>query len=436
MSLPKAEVRRYKKTSDGIWSSSYDSLFISGLDVSESLEANRDMFNLRVNNQNKMYSNFFGIDDRVIIYLYRNTLVPASDLVFDGTVMEISWDLESSGRRLTVRGSNRTHELLSSLILYVQVNNNTKVYEAIQAIIDQVNNNNQATASNNSQRFISYDSSSVVQVNSTGAAFTNKNFNITYKTAYDAISQLSTNEYTDDGDYIFYIDGTNKFHWTYKPSTIPSSTTFSEGVNCEQIQVQKGKWAVYNSVIADVGKDCYDHGNHLVQINPASVLSLGAKWKFLDLSSISKNLIEKQFLADTSKWNTTQDGSSVVRKENFPKGASYPFTMTFKEIDSNGQELGSSWSVSSDAQFNNAIRVRSRFDGRKRAIDFLRLKSEANYRASLRINGTLTYDQGNIATLTSPTANVTDLQIRIKQITHRFDNAGWVTSVDLEEDVE
>jgi len=430
---PKAELRLYKKLNETSWDSNYSVIILSDLDETEGLEANRDQFRITLDNQKNNLTRTLEVDDRIEIYLYRGDSPTSEDLVIDGLITEINYSLGSGGRKLVIRGANRTQELLGSLVLLTFTDNSKKPYEAIHEVISQVNNNNQASSPNH-PRHIFYDSSTVVETKSDGSSFNNNNFIVNYKTAYEAIQQFSGDEYTGDGQYIFWIDSNNYLHWTYKSNQIPSGYTFSDNDgSIEGLEVTKGTWDVYNSIIIDVGRDCNGHGNHALEINTRSIIEAGAKWKFLDRSSITANLINAEFQADTSKWDVGDEGE---RLDNYPKDSAYPYTMQFEEIDSNGQETGSKWVVFDDNEFNRAIRVRARYEGKKIARNFINKHGELRYKAKIELNGTLDFEKGLLCQLTSKTANLTNQKLRIMEVSHSYNKAGWITTLNLEEDVE
>ena len=428
--ISKCQIRRYKKVSDGVWSSSYETIDLTDMTLTEGLTVTRDMFNLTIDNPKGKNASFFNVDDRVEIYLYTGSSPSSDDLIFDGLILETDYEL-STKRLITIRGANRTQELLSNLVLLTFANNTKKTNEAIFDIISQVNNNNRARSNFNSQRWI--NPSGIVTTNSKGEPLPIKNFVVTYKPAYDAILQFSDNEYTNDGQYIFYVDHQNVFHWTYKSTIVPPGYTFSEG-DVIKMRIQRGVWSVYNSVIADVGKDCNNHGNHILQINPRNALSQGAKWKFLDYSSISPNLIDEQYKKDPSKWDQADEGNMKIRKGNYPN--TYPFTMTFKKINDENIELDESWVVSNDNEFNKAIRMRAKYEGRQRAKGFLEKYGEVQYKAQIEINGTTSFEKGYKAFVTSPSAGLNSYPLRIVEISHSFNSSGWITALNLEEDTD
>lgn len=430
--LQRTEVRIFKKLDENSWDTSYAIFNLSDFDESEGLETNKDRFSITFDNQNNGNTYAFNIDDRVEIYLWSGTgAATSNDLVIDGIITEVDYTTNDSGKVIKITGANRTQQLLGSLVLLTYTNNNTKPHEAIQEILNQVNNNNQAFSSAH-PRYIDSDSSTLKETKSDGSTeFPTSNFVINYKTAYEAIKQVSSDEYTGDGEYVFWIDRNNKLNWTWKSVQIQSGYEFIEGDNVEDITVQVGTWGLFNHVIVDVGKDCYGHGNHHLQLNPQSIIEAGAKWKFLDRAAISVNLIEEQFQADTSLWTTDSSGD---RTENFPIG--YNFTMTFNEIDSSFQEQTNSWTVASDNGFNTAIRKRSRFEGKKIGKAFLDHNGEIGYKVSITMKGTLDFEKGLLAQVTAISAGISDKLLRVMEVSHSFNTKGWITKLNLEEDPE
>ena len=427
MERPKLEIRRYKKTSDITWSSTYDSFYPTEVTTVDGLEVQKDQFKLSVLNQNKSLSTAFNMDDRIQIFIYNTNSPTAQDLVLDGVVTEISHTIESGGRKLVLNGANRTHELLSNLVLIRETDETKDVRDIIEQILNQVNNNNQATAG--SQRYIDFDSTSIAQTKADGTAFPKKVFIVNYKPAYDAILQFSDDEYTGDGQYIFWLDSTNKFHWQKKTS-ISGTGTIEEGKDFQMLTIQKGKYDVYNSIIVDVGKDAYGHGNHIFQVNVVSIIDVGAKWKFVDESTISANLLASEKAQNPNSFPKDADGNYT---SHFP--SSYPYYMQF-QWDSDGDGTPDTTEVNSDSEFNKAIRQEAKRKGRERAVQILNLSGDPKIKAKILLNGTTSFYKGQTLFLTSETANLSSKELRIISVSHRYSNNGWITELTLEEDLE
>jgi len=429
MAVPKLEVRRFAKTGEQTWSSSFSTFDSTSLDMSEGLETNKDMFRITFQNQNKSLTGLINVDDRIQIYLFTGASATSNDLVLDGLVTEVDHEISSTNRRLLVRGSNRTQELLSSLVLINETNETKDSSTIVEEVLNQVNNNNQSITGD--IRFISFDDTSVAQTKEDASAFPNKVFVINYKPAYDAILQISDDEFTADGQYIFWIDQNNKFFWKKKTGIVFGGNTITEGIDAETISVQKGKFNVFNSIIMNTGKDAYGNGNHILQINTVSILDIGAKWKFLDRSTISANLLIAEKNANASSF--TQDASGNFTNDNFP--ISFNYNMQF-QWDSDGDGIVDTNIVSNDGEFNAAIRDQAKRLGRQAAQTFLQLHGDVVIRANAQVNGTLSFFKGAVIRLTSATAGIADKELRVNDVSHTFSSSGWKTKLQLMEDSE
>jgi len=435
MGFPRAEIRVYKK--DGLtWETTYSTVNVSNIAAKETLAVRQDTFNLTLANPNKTLSTTLAIDDRIELFLYRGASATESDLVTDGIVTEIGWTFSDAGRMIRIKGANRTAELLGTRVLITSATNK-KPYVVIQEVIDQVNNLNQASDPTHVRHLspgTEEANTTIVTTKSDGTGFATKSIVSNYKTAYEVISQLSGNEYTGDGEYIFYINKDNALVWTYKNNQIQEGYTWTQA-DVEDMDVQKGTWGVFNCAIVNVGKDCYNHGNHTLYYNQVSMTEIGAKWKYLDKKDTSSDLILEEFKADITKWET--DGQTPPGPTgNFPLGASYPYTMNFNEIDSNWQDTGSPWVVDDDGEFNNAIRRKATFMGKQFGKDFIEQKSSPRYKVKIVINGTTSFERGLMGQVTADFADLTEKSLRVQGVDHVYNNGGWRTTLTMEEDIE
>lgn len=427
--IPKVEVRVHRKIDEQQWDDAYFVFDSSSVDLSEGIEVDKDMFRISFHNANNSLANSFGNDDRVVIYFYTGASPTVSDLVFDGFVTEINYEFGSSNRRIILRGANRTYELLNSLVLIRFTDESRSVVDVIEEVLNTVNNNN--LASPGDVHYIGFDSSSIAQTKEDLTAFPNKSFIANYKPAYDVIQQFSDDEYTEDGQYIFWVDSTNKFYWQKKTAITFDGDTLTEGVDFESINVQIGKFDVFNSVIMNVGRDAYGNGNHILQINTTSILQLGAKWKFIDKPTISQKLIDEEKRVNSGDF--TKDAQGNFTDDHFP--TSYNYDMQF-QWDSDGDGLADTTTVTSDSEFNQAIRFKAKELGRQAAIAFLQLHGSPRAKAQIRVNGTLSFDKGRVIQVTSPSTNLNAKNLRVIDVSHSFTTGGWDTSLDLEEDEE
>jgi len=58
----------------------------------------------------------------------------------------------------------------------------------------------------------------------------------------------------------------------------------------------------------------------------------------------------------------------------------------------------------------------------------------AKWKASIELNGTLSYTVGELYYITSERINKTNQPLRIKEVKHSFTSKGWTTDLTMEED--
>lgn len=427
MGYVKFEIRHYKKTGENSWSSTYNVIPIGSVDLKEGIEATKDTFKFSVINANAKYKDTFSIDDRIALYMWRNKeSADDNDLVIDGMITQIKQTISAGGRKMTINGANRTQYLLGSLVRISFIAENHKCYQAIQEVIKKVNNNNQANPGD--EKYINY-TAYVATKKRDGSDFPDKSFVWAYQPAYQAIEKWSTDEYTKDGGYIFWVDTNGNFHWQAKPSS--ASYSFTEGdTKINKLDIQEGTWDAFNAVIISVGRDCYGHGNHALVYNPVSMVDIGTKWKFINKESITAELINKEINENKDRFSLGDDNEPTSL---FP--TSYPYDMQFYLLDSSYNELGTK-TVNNDAEFNLQIRRKARKLGKEWGNELLKHSGEVQFKVNIELNGTLDYVKGNMLTLTAPSHNLLNKKLRIMDIQHRFDTAGWTTILKTEEDFE
>jgi len=424
----KLKLRIYEKQDEDTWSSDYSELNITDIDASVGIKTTKDTWSFTLPNPNQINKDTVHIDDRIQIFFYTGSLNTSSDLIMDGNVTRITQTINEKTRKIKVQGSNRTEELLGVLVQLSFNNYQKDISEVIQEIIDKVNNQNRKITGDD--KFIS------TNINSTkldGSAFPKKLFTSAYKPAYELIEKYSTDEYTEDGSYMFWIDSNNTLHWTNKTTSLSSEDyKFDEADgNIRELKIDEGTWDVFNSAIVDVGRDAYNHGNHTLVYNPVSMVDTGTKWTFLDLSSTTPSLITKEFEDHSTQWDTGSEGELIG---SFPK--SYPYTCSFFTMSSSYEVGTSSWVVNSDTDFNLAIRRTARKIGQDLGQEILNKKGEKKYKIDITKTGTNEYAIGELAEITCASHNLSNKKVRIINISHNFNKNGWVTVLNTEEDPE
>jgi len=424
----KCKLRIYKKIGEDEWDSNYTELSITDIDANIGIKTTKDTFSFKLPNPNQTNKDKVHIDDRIQIFFYTGSLNTSSDLIIDGNITKISQDINESQRMISVNGSNRTEDLLNILVQLSFNDYQKDVSEVMQEIINKVNNQNSKISGED--KFISTD---IQSTKKDGSAFPKKIFVSAYKPAYELIERYSTDEYTEDGGYMFWVDSNNVFHWTNKTTNLSSEDyKFDESQdNIRSLKVDEGTWDIFNAAIVDVGRDAYGHGNHTLVFNQISMVDVGTKWTFLDLSSTTPTLLTQEFEDHPAKWDTGSDGEPTG---SFPN--SYPYTCSFYTMSDAYIEGTSSWVVNSDAEFNLAIRRTARAIGKDKGQSILNKKGEKRYKIDCELNGTNGYTIGELAEFTIQSHNLENQKVRIMDIEHSFNKSGWITVLRCEEDPE
>jgi len=258
-----------------------------------------------------------------------------------------------------------------------------------------------------------------------------------YRTAIEMIEELSSDRYTGNGQYIYWVaynpdSDAYEFHWKAKPSTV--TDTITEGVHPSKIDVGKSDEEVVNVVIANVGNDCYGNGQEYLYYN-FSLTGKGARWKYIsETSTITQDILNAEFQADIefggSNWEVGEEGERV---SNFPKSTAYPYT--FKSIyarDDSGNVTTNTITVNNDKEFNEAIRTEARARGNEKVQPILEQYGNARYKATLFIpySSDFTPTLGEIYQLNLPSFGLIEKKLRLVQIDYEF----YGMQLNLEED--
>ncbi len=428
MRFNKVELRRYEKEEEHSWSDSYETIDLSDIDVITGIETTKDTFGFTLPNPNQKNKEKLSQDDRIDIYFYTGGSATSDDLVMTGFVSKLTYDTDEAQRKIKVDGENLTESLLDVLVQLDFTGYEKRTNEVIQEIIDKVNNANQAVSGED--KFIDTD---ITSTDSNGNTFPLHPFMGTYKKAYELIEKFSSNEYTDDGGYVFYLDNQNTFHWNYKTEQLSSDDyKFTEGdTGIRSIKIIYGSWGVYNAAIVDVGRDAYGHGNHMLVTNPVSMVDVGTKWQFLDLSSTTPSIMTEEYEDHQNKWTTGSDGTPT---ENFPN--SYPYTASIAELNTSYETTSTNWVINSDDEFNTAIRRTARARGKEEGQEIMDRLGEKRYKIEIELDGTLDYAIGELCEVTSESANLSNQLVRIQDVQHNFNKDNWVTVLKCEQDPE
>ena len=243
----------------------------------EGVEARVDSFNFKINSNGLPVT--LDVEDGIKIY-FNGTLV------MDGKITELTFQGTIDGYIYQVKGQNKLETLLNN-VAPSAYNGRTASY-IVGNMIDRIN-------SYNTENYNGW-----TNIGKTITATTHTfDYYQPYKPIFQQIEEISTDEYTQNGAFVYYLDTDNNFVWKPRPSTVTS--TLSEGVNGVSIKIQKGTWDTINALIIHAGDD--DNGNaiHTYAYNLTSIGKVGWKWKYIAMTDIAKEYIKHNSSATTEE---------------------------------------------------------------------------------------------------------------------------------------
>jgi len=353
------------------------------IEIREGIESIIDTFNFKIADKCVPKGVEFEAQDNIHIAL--GSVTTPSHIDFDGLVTDITLTENEKGKIWTIKGNNRFEYIMG----YQRPTHFTNItaWSACSMLISQVNDANSA---NPDWVDIVWNPNNTI---------TTKTFNFyrTYKPVYQHIEELTTDEYTGMGNFIYYIEGGSVFTWKQKPTTI--TDTMTEGVDFQSNKAQKASFDVVNCAIIHGGNDFNGKPIFRYVVNLHSVGKYGFKWKYFEDVKLAEELKAK---AGVTIDNTYPFGNS----SDYPGG-------------------------------NQALRndVGAAIEQKWKPIIFK--LGLPRYRVDIEMRGTTKHILGDLYKIVSPTLGWEDgYTLRLRERMHRFDRNGWITRLHFEEDEE
>jgi len=397
-------------------------------------------------------SNLVRIKDQIFIYAYYDDIPDqiADYLLMAGFVTDIEEKLEEKGNVITIRGANATEMILKGNVpaTFLKDDATSTPPLIIKQLLDRLNANLPDSSK------ITYELSSdttkkdvIRTVNSDGEAFDSIAYNQVSKPAFAHIDELSNPEFTGDfkaGRYIFgvtmaeeSIDNSggviNKFFWRPKDFTVTG--TLTEGTDFRRITVKKNTLTSVNAVYISLGKDLNDDGVATYALNTESMVEIGPKWDFLNMTHMFSLVANQEQRAGEA------DGASFG-EDGYPSSFPYTFRTIFKR-DSFGNILTPLQTITATnrTEYNNTLRGESRARGKQAGDSAVKVLGEPRWEVKIDLGiGTNIYTPGDIFTIVSPTVGWDGTtsnpgrDLRIVGIEHKINKKGWNTVLNLKED--
>jgi len=400
------KIEHFGKTDTGAYNEVGTELSnILSISLSLKLGESADSFSFTIVNYDDNQLNFFKIDDRVKISgsLDGSTYV----LLLDGIINSKQNTSTLDSKTVSISGLNRLEKLFNALVTTTGEGVQKTASYWIKEIIRQVNEFNVFVGTD---REILYDDTTVIPT--TKLIDYRKGF----ERAFKLIEELSQDQYTDNGQYIYYLDNTNYFHW--KPKSQVAQGELEYGDEILTHRTQKGMYDIINYIIMNCGKNPY--GSTILQMDydVVSINKLGWKVKLISRESIANELRQL-------------DQDSNYKPEFWDDGAEFP----------NAYPYAPSWAegatVANDAEYNASF-VNVCMEAGLLAIGAL-LENTTNptFKTDLSLEPSFAYLLGDVYDLKIPDNFWTTPQkIRVSSINYNFGTGGWKLDLKFKEDAE
>lgn len=344
------------------------------------------------------YKDFFNYNDIMSIKLGANG---TNNLVMKGFLENWEYQITPKVSLLTLSGVDISRKLLDSVYVgTANSNDDTPVSSVITNIINDRNDYLRENVTTNNVATTSYTGYGTLRFN--------------YKQVWEIISKLSTNEYTQMGNFHFWVDEDYDLHW--EPISFDTyDTQLTEGVNILNYKVTKSKLGVKNFIVVDAGLDLNGHAIYTYAIDYTAVAENNGEF--------ISDFVKKPDLA-----NDMRKAGGVFLSTDYPFG---------NPSDYSG----------GNAQFRNDVRDYAKIWAKE--YFFAELNTPL-WKATVTIPGTVGYNLNNLLYLHIPKMgtnwNVVETggdgiryegkKFRLYGITQSFNQSGWATKLDLRSDIE
>jgi len=366
---------RYRVTHEDYVTSTVTDI-TEAVDVStrEGIETTIDSFSIRITEKG-LNGLVIDTDDIIKIYLGRGRPAPTS-LVMDGIINSIKYSVDFNGKNYIIGGVNKLEHIMYNVTAAA-----FKDKKASTIIIDLIN-------VANDQNTGIMDVWTDIRTGEVQATTKDTDYIEIEKSIFQHIEALSTDEYTGNGTYIYYLDTSNNFVWKPRPVDDAGSETgtIEEGVDCIKVGIERGTWGVINALTINCGIDLNGRKITTYAIRADSIGRNGFKWKYVGKTKFASTYI-----------------------------ATHP-SATNKDVRENARDNARAW-----------------------AKDALVKLGATRYKAKAVVRGSTSYVKGDVWKLQMRdfvfnTGNKY-YNLRLKNINHNYSaKEGWVTTLELEED--
>jgi len=346
------------------------------------------------------------IDDMIKIYKALDTQNLTDDNVcITGVVTNVPIDYSSN--IVSVEGRSYIEAIFETLCPITTVTPTTPP-EIIKSILNNISRWNK-------NRSVSWHPSNP-SVKSDGSSFPTTTYVKNYTNAMDMIEELSSDKFTEDGDYLYWIEilnGERYLRWQPRPSYVAGTfSTLTQGLDVYEYKAEVTTDEIINAVIFICGKDCNNNPISDIVMNIDSITKYGTKFYFMSkYEKTTTDLMTREISSDTSK--TLFDYDEYGKPKNwYPK--SFPYTIQTWV----NRETGGSITCNNKGEFNKALRDEAKYIVgliAQKIVDKLGIPRKS---ATITIPYNTNYTKGSMRHLNLYSYNLYDEPLRIYEINY------------------
>ena len=208
----------------------------------------KDSFEFKVTNFNNEYFGKFRPRDRITLYRTVNSeTVSTDDLMMIGTVRSADQESTADVNALSIEGYNYGESVMDAIVFSDPRDQGLDVSQALQSALNSVQNDNPSFSvtwhEDNPDN--KKDNTSFPQVEERWF----------YKPFKKILNKYSTNEFTEDGRYNWYVDKNNKLLWIPESNEVDYTYNQLTDPDTKEISIGKDTEGIVNFVIVKGGSD-------------------------------------------------------------------------------------------------------------------------------------------------------------------------------------
>jgi len=260
-----------------------------------------------------------------------------------------------------------------------------------------------------------------------GSDFPTKDFSIDFTPFYQIVEKLTSDEYTGDGQYIYYItsDGTKRYLTIRSKQGTTVSGTLVEGTDTRKIKIDKAKDDVKNYVIYFSGNDLYGNVIRFFEADYDSIAKVGYKFHYMieETANLSEIIVYQEAYVDelTGGANFNFANGKWTDSDHFPLSYNY----VWKAWKLNSATVTST----DDDDFNDDLRDIAKEQGANFAKRLINSTTKPRYNTSINYAFRNDLTLGGSYQVDLPSRNI-NRELRIKEMRYSVNG----TDVKFEED--